>query len=90
MSGVRISQPPPEKELIMEYEGWEKLFGREDVVVIMQNTEESYPLFAARVPPLGLTAYGGTKEEAMEKLKAMFASLVLVYSNISFMSNGDQ
>ncbi len=75
---------------MLDVEGWEKLFGREDVVVIMQNTTESYPLYAARVPPLGLTAYGSTKEEAAEKLKAMFASLVLVYSSKTFVSNEDQ
>ena len=31
----------------------------------------SKPFFAARILPLGLTAYGDTKEEAVEKLKKM-------------------
>jgi len=34
--------------------------------------------FAARCKPLGLTAYGNTEEEAWDKLKRMYSTLVNV------------
>lgn len=38
------------------------------------NTENSY--HAARVRSLGITAYGNSPEEALEKLKEMFSIMI--------------
>ncbi|GAF74928.1 unnamed protein product [marine sediment metagenome] len=39
---------------------------------LVKREHEGKPFYAARALPLGLTAYGGTKEEAVERLKTMF------------------
>ena len=49
------------------------------VVVIVEPTylhNEVAGRFAARIRPLGLTAYGDSKDAASDRLKSMFASAV--------------
>ena len=51
--------------------------GRVVVLVTPDNLRESRTgIHAARVPQLGLTAYGDSVDEALRKLKRMYASAV--------------
>ncbi len=55
---------------------------KERVVVMLATEHKVNPeakLFAARIPTLGLTAYGGTPVEASQKLKQMFAAFVAAH-----------
>ena len=62
---------------------YDKLFGRDDFVVVMYRNTEPH-VYVARVLSLGLSAYGDTAEEAKEKLVRMFSSLVHAYCSLPY------
>lgn len=68
--------------VIAEYEGWEKQFGKDSLIVILYHHERK--TYVARAPSLGLTAYGDTKDEAVDKLQRMFIGLLRTWSNTPY------
>ena len=54
-------------------------------VVSLAHTVER--MFAARIRELGLTAYGDTEEEAVEKVKRMFATYVYAHRKQGTLEN---
>lgn len=68
-------------------DNYEYLFGRDHRIVVLYRTTEPH-CYVARVPTMGITAYGDTADEATEKLVRMFESLVNTYSKMPYEDNG--
>ena len=68
-------------------DNYEYLFGRDHRIVVMYRTAEPH-CYVARVPTMGITAYGDTPDEATEKLVRIFESLVHAYSKIPYKEKG--
>ncbi len=61
---------------------WERQFGRDSSVVVLYQPLRK--VYAARVPELGLTAYGDTIEEAVERLQRMFTAWSKYWATVPY------